>query len=118
MIRRPPRSTLFPYTTLFRSRRCVGSLARLRVFIGIRNLNRVNLPGYLARLLMARRVTEDTTPMITPMDTNHATARIPFSRLQVKHSFPDTPGEGWVLGGLPGVLPGVSPTFSTCIGTV
>src|SRR5437588_5341459 len=25
MIRRPPRSTLFPYTTLFRSRRCTGS---------------------------------------------------------------------------------------------
>src|ERR1039457_7199175 len=25
MIRRPPRSTLFPYTTLFRSRRCRGS---------------------------------------------------------------------------------------------
>src|SRR5260221_8790763 len=24
MIRRPPRSTLFPYTTLFRSRLCVG----------------------------------------------------------------------------------------------
>src|SRR5476651_2150443 len=24
MIRRPPRSTLFPYTTLFRSRRCLG----------------------------------------------------------------------------------------------
>src|SRR3712207_6926013 len=24
MIRRPPRSTLFPYTTLFRSRRCAG----------------------------------------------------------------------------------------------
>src|SRR5258708_29162582 len=24
MIRRPPRSTLFPYTTLFRSRRCIG----------------------------------------------------------------------------------------------
>src|SRR3989442_2469332 len=24
MIRRPPRSTLFPYTTLFRSRRCTG----------------------------------------------------------------------------------------------
>src|SRR2546430_11595793 len=29
MIRRPPRSTLFPYTTLFRSRRgCVGVPAR------------------------------------------------------------------------------------------
>src|SRR2546426_5857105 len=29
MIRRPPRSTLFPYTTLFRSRRARGSAARL-----------------------------------------------------------------------------------------
>src|SRR2546422_3917141 len=28
MIRRPPRSTLFPYTTLFRSRSLQGSLAR------------------------------------------------------------------------------------------
>src|SRR2546423_14432719 len=27
MIRRPPRSTLFPYTTLFRSRRSCGSAA-------------------------------------------------------------------------------------------
>src|SRR6266436_6936712 len=27
MIRRPPRSTLFPYTTLFRSRRCGGPAA-------------------------------------------------------------------------------------------
>src|SRR2546425_3550295 len=26
MIRRPPRSTLFPYTTLFRSRRCRGGV--------------------------------------------------------------------------------------------
>src|SRR5256885_4721580 len=29
MIRRPPRSTLFPYTTLFRSRRAVGEHAAL-----------------------------------------------------------------------------------------
>src|SRR5437870_10762473 len=28
MIRRPPRSTLFPYTTLFRSRRCQRSRRR------------------------------------------------------------------------------------------
>src|SRR5688572_32176673 len=26
MIRRPPRSTLFPYTTLFRSERCAGAV--------------------------------------------------------------------------------------------
>src|SRR2546427_3342286 len=30
MIRRPPRSTLFPYTTLFRSPRCARSLAGWR----------------------------------------------------------------------------------------
>src|SRR5438552_12239429 len=30
MIRRPPRSTLFPYTTLFRSRRRLDSRARAR----------------------------------------------------------------------------------------
>src|SRR3712207_8443538 len=30
MIRRPPRSTLFPYTTLFRSKTCSGSTRRLR----------------------------------------------------------------------------------------
>src|SRR5690242_20749714 len=30
MIRRPPRSTLFPYTTLFRSRRRDGPLHRIR----------------------------------------------------------------------------------------
>src|SRR2546422_1455178 len=29
MIRRPPRSTLFPYTTLFRSRHCVGARAEV-----------------------------------------------------------------------------------------
>src|SRR2546427_3554766 len=29
MIRRPPRSTLFPYTTLFRSQRASGEVARV-----------------------------------------------------------------------------------------
>ena len=56
--------------------------------------------------------------MITPMNRNHAMARIPFSRLQVRHSSPETPGDGWVLGGVPGVPPGALPAFSTCIGTV
>src|SRR3712207_7443365 len=32
MIRRPPRSTLFPYTTLFRSRVKVGSVPHGRAF--------------------------------------------------------------------------------------
>src|SRR5690348_18204035 len=32
MIRRPPRSTLFPYTTLFRSRHVVDGIERLDIF--------------------------------------------------------------------------------------
>src|SRR5438270_6201438 len=32
MIRRPPRSTLFPYTTLFRSQHAMGSLDRLLTY--------------------------------------------------------------------------------------
>src|SRR5258707_2717266 len=37
MIRRPPRSTLFPYTTLFRSTRCIWNVVRghLRTTAGL-----------------------------------------------------------------------------------
>src|SRR5258708_28126211 len=37
MIRRPPRSTLFPYTTLFRSERRVGAHAARRLLAGGRH---------------------------------------------------------------------------------
>src|SRR5258705_13973667 len=37
MIRRPPRSTLFPYTTLFRSRMMVSNPAAARLLQGIDN---------------------------------------------------------------------------------
>src|SRR5256885_9066349 len=33
MIRRPPRSTLFPYTTLFRSEKALGSVEQARVML-------------------------------------------------------------------------------------
>src|SRR3712207_8071436 len=48
MIRRPPRSTLFPYTTLFRSleRRCRrSSRDSLRVSLTSRASSRPSLPG-------------------------------------------------------------------------
>src|SRR2546430_7419998 len=35
MIRRPPRSTLFPYTTLFRSRICIDARKRQRAGTGL-----------------------------------------------------------------------------------
>src|SRR5258708_30190047 len=54
MIRRPPRSTLFPYTTLFRSGRC-----------GENYLTRVGQPGdgnLLRRFRHGRRVMVDDQP--------------------------------------------------------
>src|SRR2546425_4131690 len=44
MIRRPPRSTLFPYTTLFRSDGCHGGDGRAAVDVVVR-LARVREPG-------------------------------------------------------------------------
>src|SRR2546426_1767839 len=51
MIRRPPRSTLFPYTTLFRSRRLCGLTAATRDCRELtgnpdRRLRRRPLPGF------------------------------------------------------------------------
>src|SRR3712207_7752719 len=48
MIRRPPRSTLFPYTTLFRSHAARGPArcrARRRASAGRRDRRRARLPG-------------------------------------------------------------------------
>src|SRR3989442_4514925 len=51
MIRRPPRSTLFPYTTLFRSREreLVSYQAFVRVLLGDRDEALALLKQYLAR---------------------------------------------------------------------
>src|SRR2546428_5117608 len=50
MIRRPPRSTLFPYTTLFRSRAIEASGAEI-VTVAVRrvDLDRTREPGILYR---------------------------------------------------------------------
>src|SRR5256885_7572752 len=44
MIRRPPRSTLFPYTTLFRSYTGLANNKNLKLTFGIRNLFDKNPP--------------------------------------------------------------------------
>src|SRR5256885_6755191 len=41
MIRRPPRSTLFPYTTLFRSRCCARVRTKLSTFSSSTKLTRI-----------------------------------------------------------------------------
>src|SRR2546421_7807374 len=60
MIRRPPRSTLFPYTTLFRSLNEAGVVGRLRVVdVGLQRL----LP-LLLRLRLFAQVEERHPPVV------------------------------------------------------
>src|SRR3989442_14543341 len=52
MIRRPPRSTLFPYTTLFRSDLAWGNLSRFDAIVaGVRAYERRDLRANNSRLL-------------------------------------------------------------------
>src|SRR5258708_22464741 len=51
MIRRPPRSTLFPYTTLFRSRRCFFHYIRFPDRDTMQQIVDVHFPGLKKALL-------------------------------------------------------------------
>src|SRR5947207_967781 len=58
MIRRPPRSTLFPYTTLFRSRRFLNEWEAFKKVISRRNIRRrITIPLTLSNLKLLRRIT-------------------------------------------------------------
>src|SRR3989449_3590394 len=76
MIRRPPRSTLFPYTTLFRS---LTSLVIQTAFLGD-----VVLTTPLLEVLAARHGPVDvvTTPAATPLLETHPAVRrvIPYDK--------------------------------------
>src|SRR5256885_11052502 len=54
MIRRPPRSTLFPYTTLFRSVEYVGEL------MPVQERNRAALDSFSAQLELALRAAAES----------------------------------------------------------
>src|SRR3712207_8970741 len=76
MIRRPPRSTLFPYTTLFRSSRCVEYGARGRplglesAFVRMRGLARRGRIGAGARKAAPERSVGDRKS--TRLNSSHA----------------------------------------------
>src|SRR3712207_9391259 len=67
MIRRPPRSTLFPYTTLFRSAREQDRRARRRTDDELAAQGRSMLARLRARQLGIARVTE--APALRPPST-------------------------------------------------
>src|SRR5438132_3979165 len=58
MIRRPPRSTLFPYTTLFRSRQLAGPVLEL-------------LPGQLHERLLERGLQRGEDRKSTRLNSSH-----------------------------------------------
>src|SRR5262245_63006975 len=74
MIRRPPRSTLFPYTTLFRSRRSSGHWA------GARSTRR--LPPRFPRWPCCRRSEEHTSEL---QSLRHLVCRLLLEKKK-KHS--------------------------------
>src|SRR2546423_11648402 len=56
MIRRPPRSTLFPYTTLFRSRACSKRRCSARACCSITVTNSSNESNVLCKPLIGKRL--------------------------------------------------------------
>src|SRR5438132_1878258 len=75
MIRRPPRSTLFPYTTLFRSERSwSGEIAGMGKFVGVEAVIRVEVeaPGPDGTL-EGRAWTATTAGRVTDGELGHAT---------------------------------------------
>src|SRR3712207_8553653 len=59
MIRRPPRSTLFPYTTLFRSRQPHAHGRRRLRGVGRRGVGALGQPGEARALVGTARVCDD-----------------------------------------------------------
>src|SRR3989475_7695708 len=72
MIRRPPRSTLFPYTTLFRSRGPAEIHAALRFFRTSNNPQRLDVAISHQRIHSGGRISEVGNPhfLILPVESN------------------------------------------------
>src|SRR2546430_14793467 len=69
MIRRPPRSTLFPYTTLFRSRALVEP-ANLGYIKNVLGLSELVIPGEDSRNKQLREIQQllASAPIVLPMN--------------------------------------------------
>src|SRR2546430_12379411 len=83
MIRRPPRSTLFPYTTLFRS--LVSTLQMTKLYVG-------NLPftatDEAVRALFSKHGTVEKVSLITDRDTgrDRKSTRLNSSHSQISYA--------------------------------
>src|SRR3712207_7634263 len=96
MIRRPPRSTLFPYTTLFRSIGRAGELALL-VEDEARGARRALVDGedhgagrltILPSVYVAARPTQETDRKSTRLNSSHANISYAVFCLKKNNTFP------------------------------
>src|SRR3712207_8953006 len=87
MIRRPPRSTLFPYTTLFRS---VGLLLVLLLLLVVDRLG-VDRPDVV--VLALHEIVQDRKS--TRLNSSHA--NISYAVFCLKKKLPGTPYVTWLL---------------------
>src|SRR3712207_7953653 len=95
MIRRPPRSTLFPYTTLFRSGTTFGSMVRQRAAEGRRLAMRELLWLVAAAVLVAlalpsaaSRSEEHTSEL---QSRQYLVCRLLLEKTELAHRFPYFP---------------------------
>src|SRR3712207_8720062 len=100
MIRRPPRSTLFPYTTLFRSRgilarqsgrpaASIGPASDLALDLGLDSLGRVELAVLLEEELGCYLADEDRKS--TRLNSSHANISYAVFCLKKKNKIIRTP---------------------------
>src|SRR5258708_31956075 len=90
MIRRPPRSTLFPYTTLFRSERVSGRLG-VKVVGAFEQITRAGSYGaHLSAFVIcskAPRSEEHTSELQSP---DHLVCRLLLEKKKISNIFPNT----------------------------
>src|SRR5438477_6581407 len=86
MIRRPPRSTLFPYTTLFRSEFMFAIPREQVVGVGRRRFVMRNaLIGIIPDEVLSRRPKEFTSPE-TPKDSDRKSTRLNSSHMSISYA--------------------------------
>src|SRR5258708_28596940 len=88
MIRRPPRSTLFPYTTLFRSREVVVRRAKMREerlpqdpLRAAPRIHHQPVPIVAAGIVVGPRAEEHTSELQSP---DHLVCRLLLEKKQMK----------------------------------
>src|SRR3712207_7400857 len=91
MIRRPPRSTLFPYTTLFRSMACRQTEARTGATLGIaRKQTAVHVDGAAGHRVAGDHELADRDRKSTRLNSSHANISYAvFCLKKKKHHTPD-----------------------------